>query len=72
MASGDPVDMQRGKRWPSAEVNGIKVKFKAWEEDEDFSDQEGVVPPIAGIDPVTGKLIDNDGMAVDDDADDEW
>ena len=69
MASGDPVDMQREKRWPSAEVEGVKVKFKAWEEDDGFSDQEGVVPAIAGIDPVTGKLIDQDGKEVDEDGD---
>jgi len=69
MASGDPVDMQREKRWPSGEVDGFKVIFKPWEEDDDFSDQEGVVPPIAGIDPATGKLIDQDGMEVDDDSD---
>lgn len=56
MASGDPIDMQREKRWPNRTGNnvgtpqtntaGVKVGFDAWEEDEDFSDQEGVFGPI--------------------------
>ncbi|KAH7914204.1 hypothetical protein BJ138DRAFT_1110783 [Hygrophoropsis aurantiaca] len=54
MASGDPLDIQREKRWPrqtgtgvNGAVNGsqvgtgVKVDFKPWEEDSDFSDQEG-------------------------------
>lgn len=56
MASGDPIDMQREKRWPNRTTNsttgiqqtgsGVKVDFEAWEEDEDFSDQEGIFGPI--------------------------
>lgn len=57
MAAGDPVDMQREKRWPKTDVKGVKVEFKPWEEDSDFSDQEGVVPPVSGYDPVTGHLM---------------
>jgi len=48
MASGDPVDLQREKRWPNRTGDaapqapkGVKVEFKPWEEDSDFSDQEG-------------------------------
>ena len=50
MASGDPVDLQREKRWPNRTGDaapqaqkGVKVEFKPWEEDSDFSDQEGMV-----------------------------
>jgi hypothetical protein len=57
MASGDPVDMQRGQRWPMTDVKGVKVEFKPWEEDSDFSDQEEVEPPISGYDPVAGHLM---------------
>lgn len=55
MASGDPIDMQREKRWPNRTANntgtpqtgaGVRVNFDAWEEDDDFSDQEGVFGPI--------------------------
>jgi hypothetical protein len=50
MASGDPLDLQREKRWPNRTgeagpqvQKGVKVEFKPWEEDSDFSDQEGMV-----------------------------
>ncbi|KAG1892368.1 hypothetical protein F4604DRAFT_1565189 [Suillus subluteus] len=57
MASGDPLDMQREKRWPNRTGNtayptapqtgaGVKVKFEPWEEDSDYSDTEGVGGPI--------------------------
>lgn len=57
MASGDPLDMQREKRWPNRTGNtayptapqtgaGVKVKFEPWEEDSDYSDMEGVGPVI--------------------------
>ncbi|KAN0097512.1 hypothetical protein V8E55_001958 [Tylopilus felleus] len=55
MASGDPIDMQREKRWPNWTANtaaapqagtGVKVNFERWEEDNDFSDQEGLFGPI--------------------------
>lgn len=43
MASGDPVDEQREKRWPNRTVNGQpKVEFADWEEDSEMSDMEGI------------------------------
>jgi hypothetical protein len=60
MASGDPIDMQREKRWPTRPANntgtpqagpGVKVNFDAWEEDDDFSDQEGIFGPIIDTTP---------------------
>jgi hypothetical protein len=38
MASGDPIDMQREKRWPNhiPESKGVKVEFSPWEEDSDW------------------------------------
>lgn len=44
MASGDPLDMQREKRWPLQTVAGVKVELKPWQEDSDYSDEEGVLP----------------------------
>ncbi|KAF8897628.1 hypothetical protein BD779DRAFT_1491863 [Infundibulicybe gibba] len=47
MASGDPLDIQREKRWPNRTGGaGVQVEFKPWEEDSDFSDEEGVIPPV--------------------------
>ena len=46
MAEGDPVDAQREKRWPNQTPAGVKVELKPWEEDSDYSDEEGVIPPI--------------------------
>ncbi|KAG5648977.1 hypothetical protein DXG03_000326 [Asterophora parasitica] len=43
MAGGDPVDIQREKRWPNRTSQGVKVDFKPHEEDSDFSDEEGLV-----------------------------
>jgi hypothetical protein len=43
MAGGDPVDIQREKRWPNHTTQGVKVAFKPYEEDSDHSDMEGVV-----------------------------
>ena len=66
MASGDPIDMQREKRWPNRTVTntatpqagtGVKVNFDAWDEDEDFSDQEGIFGPI--IDTTESTIPDN-------------
>ncbi|KAI9574729.1 hypothetical protein HD554DRAFT_2010921 [Boletus coccyginus] len=66
MASGDPVDMQREKRWPNRTANntgtpqtgtGVKVNFDSWEEEEDFSDQEGIFGPI--IDTTQSAVPDN-------------
>ena len=48
MARGDPVDIQRENRWPNRTNQGVKVAFKAYEEDSDFSDEEGVVPRTTG------------------------
>jgi hypothetical protein len=39
MASGEPIDTQREKRWPN-HTSGVKVEFKPWEEDSDYSDPE--------------------------------
>ncbi|KAG6873754.1 hypothetical protein C0995_011573 [Termitomyces sp. Mi166 len=43
MAEGDPVDIQREKRWPGCTTQGVKVDFKE-EEDSDYSD-DGLVKP---------------------------
>jgi hypothetical protein len=49
MASGDPLDIQREKRWPNrtgtAGSHGVQVQFQPWEENSDYSDQEGVSYP---------------------------
>ena len=46
MAEGDPIDIQREKRWPNqTAAAGVKVELKPWEEDSDYSDEEGVIPP---------------------------
>lgn len=42
MASGDPVDLQREKRWPNQTVSGVQVSLKPWQEDSDYSDEEGI------------------------------
>lgn len=45
MASGDPVDAQREKRWPNRTTStNPKVEFKVWEEDSEASDLEGIMP----------------------------
>ncbi|KAG5725010.1 hypothetical protein E4T56_gene12485 [Termitomyces sp. T112] len=44
MAEGDPVDIQRQKRWPDCTTEGVKVNFKE-EEDSDRSDEEGLLAP---------------------------
>ncbi|KAI6047401.1 hypothetical protein EDC04DRAFT_2876436 [Pisolithus marmoratus] len=61
MASGEPIDMQRERRWPNrtstntsapnAPLNGagIRVHFDPWEEEDEFSDQEGVCGPAVDI-----------------------
>ncbi|KAG6866438.1 hypothetical protein C0991_003956 [Blastosporella zonata] len=45
MADGDPVDIQREKRWPNRTGQGIKVDFKPEEQDSDFSDEDGLAAP---------------------------
>ena len=52
MASGDPVDVQREKRWPNQTPVGVKVELKPWQEDSDYSDEEGILPPPPGVRPV--------------------
>jgi len=60
MASGDPVDMQRDKRWPGRTENagpggqGVKVQFDEQQDESDYSDTEGVMG--GGYDPKTGLL----------------
>ena len=57
MASGDPVDLQREKRWPGrigepapqGPTKGMKVNFFPWEEDSDYSDTEGMIESSAAI-----------------------
>ncbi|KAF7355400.1 putative nucleolar protein C2C4.08 [Mycena sanguinolenta] len=58
MASGQPLDMQREMRWPNrtggpGANSGVKVQFQPYEEDSDYSDQEGL---MGGYDPRTGVL----------------
>ncbi|KAF5387708.1 hypothetical protein D9615_000493 [Tricholomella constricta] len=43
MAAGDPVDIQREKRWPNRTGQGVKVDFNPHEENSDYSDEEGLV-----------------------------
>lgn len=47
MAEGDPLDMQREKRWPNQTNTGVQVELQPWQEDSDFSDEEGIFPPIS-------------------------
>jgi len=60
MAAGEPLDLQRNKRWPAKTGAGagtrMKVQFTPEEEDSDYSDMEGLMPPTNGYDPVTGNL----------------
>lgn len=46
MANGDPIDAQREKRWPNQTVTGVQVSLKPWQEDSDFSDEEGIFDQI--------------------------
>ncbi|TFY64472.1 hypothetical protein EVG20_g5938 [Dentipellis fragilis] len=65
MASGDPLDMQREKRWPNhtqpANANGgMRVKFSRTEEDSDATadsdDEDWITGRDGPYDPVTGIL----------------
>jgi hypothetical protein len=49
MAEGDPIDIQRENRWPNQTTAGVKVELKPWEEDSDYSDEEGVIPPVLEV-----------------------
>jgi hypothetical protein len=51
MAEGEPIDIQREKRWPNQTATGVKVELKPWEEDSDYSDEEGVIPRIPRNNP---------------------
>lgn len=59
--SGDPVDMQREKRWPGQTdnaapgVRGVRVRFDENGDDSDLSDTEGVLGGVA-YNPKTGVL----------------
>jgi len=46
MANGDPIDAQREKRWPNQTVTGVQVSLKPWQEDSDYSDEEGIFDQI--------------------------
>ena len=41
MVGGEPLDTLREQLWPN-KTNGLTVDFKPWEEDPDYSDQEGI------------------------------
>ncbi|TFK75817.1 hypothetical protein BDN72DRAFT_785842 [Pluteus cervinus] len=55
MASGGPVDLQREERWPNrTEQQGVKVKWKPWEESSDYSDEEGILGDYPVVIPPEG------------------
>ncbi|KAJ6628714.1 hypothetical protein B0H10DRAFT_1777313 [Mycena sp. CBHHK59/15] len=61
MASGEPLDTQREARWPNrtgepGSTTGVTVNFEPHEENSDYSDQEGIMKPQGGYDPITGML----------------
>ncbi|TBU32800.1 hypothetical protein BD311DRAFT_749753 [Dichomitus squalens] len=63
MASGDPLDEQREKRWPNRTVDSKpKVEFADWEEDSDLSDMEGIFgfPPNSTAKVAKEEAIIND------------
>ncbi|KAF7292403.1 hypothetical protein HMN09_01224400 [Mycena chlorophos] len=41
MVGGEPLDVLREKMWPN-QASGLAVQFRPYEEDPDYSDQEGV------------------------------
>ncbi|KAF5344148.1 hypothetical protein D9758_008845 [Tetrapyrgos nigripes] len=43
MAGGEPLDKQREARWPNQTGSELEVKRKPWEEDSDYSDEEGLM-----------------------------
>ncbi|TFK43450.1 hypothetical protein BDQ12DRAFT_675007 [Crucibulum laeve] len=56
MAEGDPLDIQREQRWPNRTgTGGVQVQLKAWEEDSDYSDEEGILPAV-DIDAAKGGM----------------
>jgi hypothetical protein len=54
MISGEPLDKQRDIRWPNQTGPDLQVKRQPWEEDSDYSDEEGLMPPME-----TGEYSDN-------------
>ncbi|KAJ7179045.1 hypothetical protein C8R46DRAFT_1072301 [Mycena filopes] len=61
MASGAPLDTQREARWPNrigtgGPNAGVKVQFHPHEEEDEFSDQEGLMGMMGTYDPRTGVL----------------
>ncbi|KAJ7068364.1 hypothetical protein C8F01DRAFT_1117896 [Mycena amicta] len=43
MVGGEPLDVLREEMWPNqTHASGLAVEFKPWEDDSDYSDQEGV------------------------------
>jgi len=42
MAEGDQLDMQREQRWPNQTTTGVQVDVKPWQEDDNYSDEEGI------------------------------
>ncbi|KAF7301751.1 hypothetical protein MIND_00740700 [Mycena indigotica] len=42
MVGDEPLDALREKLWPNRTPAGLEVKFQPWEEDADYSDQEGM------------------------------
>lgn len=53
MASGDPIDAQREKRWPDRlSVAGPKVEFKPSGENSDLEDEDEIkATQVRAIDP---------------------
>ena len=61
MASGDPVDQQREARWPNrSSATEPKVIFNPYEDDDEYSDTEGIFPPPGGQFPVNAVEYDDD------------
>ncbi|KAF9008985.1 hypothetical protein BDQ17DRAFT_1422162 [Cyathus striatus] len=61
MAEGGQIDAQRESRWPNrTAAGGIHVELKPWEEDPDYSDEEGLLPSMQGYDTMTGDVIETD------------
>ncbi|KAL6309686.1 hypothetical protein BKA93DRAFT_849857 [Sparassis latifolia] len=57
MAAGDPVDVQREKRWPNRTTStDPKVAFEPWEEDSDYDDFEGLMPPGVPVAPAEAEV----------------
>ena len=53
MASGEPIDAQRERRWPERmSTNGPKVDFKPSDENSDLDDEDGIMAnQVRAIDP---------------------